>query len=328
MQRKEKNNKLLEVVNLTILIETQRGPIPAVEGLSFYIKEGESLCLVGESGCGKSITALSILRLLQTPPLYLSQDSKILFRGRDLTKLSLDGLRKLRGREISMIFQEPMTALNPVFKIGEQISEPIIAHNIKEVKDVRDYVLDLMSKVGIPEPDIRYNAYPHELSGGLRQRALIAMALSCGPKLLIADEPTTALDVTIQAQILELLKKLQQENRLALLFITHNLGVVAQIAQRVMVMYLGKIVEEATVDEIFRNPLHPYTRGLMASVPYGDIIKTGRLKPIEGSVPPIGTSITGCNFHPRCPFAKDICRQSVPQAKYISRFHIVRCHLL
>ena len=320
--------KLLEVLDLNIVIDTEKGLLPAVEDLSFYINKGESLCLVGESGCGKSITALSILRLLQSPPLYLSKKSKILFNGLDLTKLSLARLRNIRGREISMIFQEPMTALNPVFTIGEQISETIISHNILEKDRVKGYVLELMQQVGIPEPETRYNAYPHELSGGLRQRALIAMALSCNPKLLIADEPTTALDVTIQAQILALLKKLQQEKELSLLFITHNLGVVAQIAQRVMVMYLGKIVEEATVEEIFRNPLHPYTKGLMASVPYGDVIKTGKLKPIKGSVPPVGAKISGCNFHPRCPFAKDICKKSFPHLTEVSKNHRVYCHII
>ncbi len=322
------SDKLLEVLDLNILIDTEEGLLPAVEGLSFYIKKGESLCLVGESGCGKSITALSILRLLSSPPLYISKKTKIIFKGLNLTNLSLEKFREIRGKEISMIFQEPMTALNPVFTIGEQISETILAHSVLEKREIKKYVLELMSKVGIPEPEIRYNAYPHELSGGLRQRALIAMALSCNPKLLIADEPTTALDVTIQAQILELLKKLQRERRLSLLFITHNLGVVAQIAQRVMVMYLGKIVEEATVDEIFKNPLHPYTKGLMASVPYGDVIKAGKLKPIKGSVPPVGTKISGCNFHPRCPFAKEICKSCPPKLKQISEFHRVYCHLV
>jgi len=320
--------KLLEVLDLSILIDTEKGLLPAVEGLSFYINKGESLCLVGESGCGKSITALSILRLLQSPPLYLSDQAKILFEGIDLTRLSIDKFRKIRGKDISMIFQEPMTALNPVFTIGEQISETIISHNVLEKDKVKKYVLKLMEHVGIPEPEIRYNAYPHELSGGLRQRVLIAMALSCNPKLLIADEPTTALDVTIQAQILTLLKKLQQEKGLSLLFITHNLGVVAQIAQRVMVMYLGKIVEEATVEEIFKKPLHPYTKGLMESVPYGDVIRTGKLKPIKGSVPPVGTKISGCSFHPRCPFAKDICKKSIPSLIKVSKYHKVYCHMI
>ncbi len=318
---------ILKVSDLTLEIDTESGPVPAVQGLSFYVSQGESLCLVGESGCGKTITALSVLGLLPNPPLRIAS-GEILFKGQNLVGMSRDKLRRIAGRYISMIFQEPMTALNPVFTIGSQIAETISTHLNLSGPEIKEKVLSLMDQVGIPEPGMRYSSYPHELSGGLRQRALIAMALACDPDLLIADEPTTALDVTIQAQIIALLKGLQRSRNLGLLFITHNLGVVAQIAQRVMIMYLGKIVEQADVRLLFSDPLHPYTRGLMASVPYSGTASTRRrLQPIAGSVPPIGTKLSGCPFYPRCPNVMDICRIENPLLSQVSSGHFVACHL-
>jgi oligopeptide/dipeptide ABC transporter ATP-binding protein len=279
-----------------------------VNDVSFSVRRGETLCLVGESGSGKSVTALSILRLVAPPGRVAS--GTILFDGRDLMQLEEREMQRIRGAGISLIFQEPMTALNPVFTIGNQIEETLAVHGVARGAVARRRAIELLDAARIPEPERRVRDYPHQLSGGLRQRALIAMALACTPALLIADEPTTALDVTIQAQILDLLRDLQKRFGLALLLITHDLGVVAEMADRVAVMYAGRIVEQATVHELFRSPAHPYTRGLLASIPGG--VPGGRLKAIQGTVPPLGRLPRGCAFAPRCPSRFDPCDQAPP----------------
>ncbi len=300
--------------------------MPLVREVSFHLDAGESLCLVGESGCGKSITALSVMGLL-TPTLFRIAKGDILFRGRSI--VSENEVRKVRGSGIGMVFQEPMTALNPVFTIGFQIAEAIRIH-MKDLseKDVNGRVRMLLSLVGMPDPEGAASSYPHQLSGGLRQRAIIAMALSCDPDLLIADEPTTALDVTIQAQILELIAGLQEERGLGLLMITHNLGVVAQIARRVLIMYAGRIVEEALVHDIFKNPLHPYTEGLLASVPYtAATASERRLHSIPGSVPPLDRLPKGCAFQERCQRSEARCSSEVPELRRVDGVRRVACHL-
>jgi oligopeptide/dipeptide ABC transporter ATP-binding protein len=281
---------------------------PAVIDVSFDLAAGETLCLVGESGSGKSVTALSIMRLVQ-PPGRIAE-GRLLFKGRDLRALGSREMEKVRGAEIALIFQEPMTALNPVFTIGNQIEETLRVHGRATRRAARDKAIELLETVSIPEPQKRVRDYPHQLSGGLRQRALIAMALACDPSVVIADEPTTALDVTIQAQILDLLRSLQQRMGLALLLITHDLGVVAEMADRVAVMYAGRIVEEAPVRELFARPKHPYTRGLMASIPGG--APGTRLRAIQGSVPPLGELPPGCSFAPRCPDRFEPCPKAHP----------------
>jgi oligopeptide/dipeptide ABC transporter ATP-binding protein len=282
--------------------------VPAVIDVSFDLGAGETLCLVGESGSGKSVTALSIMRLVQ-PPGRINK-GRIIFKGRDLLTLSEREMQGVRGAEIGLIFQEPMTALNPVFTIGSQIEETLRVHGLATRRTAGQKAVDLLDAVSVPEPHIRVRDYPHQLSGGLRQRALIAMALACNPALVIADEPTTALDVTIQAQILDLLRSLQRKLGLALLLITHDLGVVAEMADRVAVMYAGRIVEEAPVGELFADPKHPYTRGLMASIPGG--APGTRLQAIQGSVPPLGELPTGCSFTPRCPNRFAPCPKAFP----------------
>ena len=284
------------------------GLAPAVIDVSFHVKAGETLCLVGESGSGKSVTALSILRLVQRPGRIAG--GKIVFKGRDLLTLDEREMQKVRGAEIALIFQEPMTALNPVFTIGNQIEETLMVHGIARGRAARDRAIELLEAVSIPDPQRRVRDYPHQLSGGLRQRALIALALSCGPALVIADEPTTALDVTIQAQILDLLRDLKKRLGLALLLITHDLGVVAEMADRVAVMYAGRIVEEAPVRELFRDPRHPYTRGLLGSMPGG--ARGSKLQAIHGTVPPIGQLPPGCAFAPRCPSRFEPCDVAPP----------------
>jgi oligopeptide/dipeptide ABC transporter ATP-binding protein len=282
--------------------------VPAVIDVSFSLGSGETLCLVGESGSGKSVTALSIMRLVQ-PPGRIDK-GRIAFKGRDLLTFSEREMQAVRGAEIGLIFQEPMTALNPVFTIGSQIEETLRVHGLATRRTARQKAIDLLDAVSVPEPHMRVRDYPHQLSGGLRQRALIAMALACDPALVIADEPTTALDVTIQAQILDLLRSLQRKLGLALLLITHDLGVVAEMADRVAVMYAGRIVEEAPVGELFANPKHPYTRGLMASIPGG--APGSRLQAIQGSVPPLGELPSGCSFTPRCPNRFEPCPKAFP----------------
>ncbi len=289
------------------------------------MEKAQRVCLVGESGCGKTMTAFSIMRLL--PEERFTITGQIEFDGKDILSLPLESMRPLRGKDMAMVFQEPMTALNPVLSIGFQIKEAVTTHKMAQAEEARSLVLSTMARVGIPEPELVYNQYPHELSGGLRQRVMIAMALVCNPKLLIADEPTTALDVSIQAQILDLICNLSTTMDLALLLISHNLGVVARIAQRVMVMYAGTIVEDGPVKEIFDSPIHPYTRGLLASVPFGENMKRKRLSSIPGRVPSLDEIPEGCAFKNRCRFAKDVCEKKAPFLETVSPSHKVACHL-
>jgi peptide/nickel transport system ATP-binding protein/oligopeptide transport system ATP-binding protein len=294
---------LLAVERLTTVFDLPAGVAPAVIDVSFHVDAGETLCLVGESGSGKSVTAMSIMRLVQRPGRIAG--GSILFKGRDLLTLDERAMQKIRGAEIGLVFQEPMAALNPVFTIGNQIEETLAVHGIARGRASRDRAVELLESVSMPDAARRVREYPHQLSGGLRQRALIALALACNPSLLIADEPTTALDVTIQAQILDLLRDLQERFRLALLLITHDLGVVAEMADRVAVMYAGRIVEQSTVRELFRDPRHPYTRGLLASIPGG--ARGSKLQAIQGTVPPLGKLPPGCSFAPRCPSRFEPC---------------------
>jgi oligopeptide/dipeptide ABC transporter ATP-binding protein len=299
---------LLEVRNLQTHFPTRSGLVRAVDGVSFHIDRGELLGLVGESGCGKSITALSVMRLIALPGRIVN--GEILFDGKDLLKVSDSEMREMRGDDIAMIFQDPMTSLNPVFTVGEQIAEALRLHRKLSRQDARQAPIVVMREVAIPDPARRVDDYPHQLSGGMRQRVMIAMALACNPKLLIADEPTTALDVTIQAQILELLDDLRKQRELAVLLITHDLGVVAEVADRVAVMYTGRIVEESPVEELFARPKHPYTEGLLRSVPKltsTEIIRKERLETIEGVVPRPTDLPPGCHFAPRCPHRMPRC---------------------
>lgn len=302
--------QLLEVRNLKADFYTEDGVAPVIDGVSFGINRGEIMGVVGESGCGKSVTSLSIMRLLPDPPGRIIS-GQILFEGKDLLKISEAEMREIRGNEISMIFQEPMTSLNPVYTCGDQIIEALRRHRGLDKKQALEKTIEMLRLVGISSPERRVDAYPHQLSGGMRQRIMIALALSCSPKLLIADEPTTALDTTIQAQILELMEKLQRELGMAIMLITHDLGVIAEVAERVVVMYAGKVVEEADVFSLFENPLHPYTRGLLRSIPHLDAPKE-RLHTIMGTVPNPLHMPLGCRFNPRCPDAVDICRQKEP----------------
>ncbi len=319
-------NNLLAVKDLHTYFHLRNGVVKAVEGVSIEVKQGEVVGIVGESGCGKSMTALSIMRLIQPPGRI--EKGEIIFKGRDLLKMEDEELRKIRGSEISMIFQEPMTALNPVFTVGYQIEEVLKLHSELGKEERKSRVIEMMRKVGLPDPEKRYREYPHQLSGGMRQRVMIAMALIMNPSLVIADEPTTALDVTIQKQILELMKTLKREYDMSLIFITHDMGVVREISDRVYVMYAGKIVEEGSVEEIFENPLHPYTVGLLDSIPSVNIEDRKKpLKSIEGSVPDPANKPSGCPFHPRCEKAMDICRNVEPPLVKISETHFVRCHL-
>jgi peptide/nickel transport system ATP-binding protein len=301
---------LLEVRNLKTQFPTRAGLVRAVDDVSFHIDRGELLGLVGESGCGKSMTALSIMRLVAPPGKIVA--GEIVFEDRDLLKVSNREMRDVRGNDIAMIFQDPMTSLNPVFTVGEQIAEALRLHRNLSRKDARTAAVAAMREVSIPDPEVRADDYPHQLSGGMRQRVMIAMALACDPKLLIADEPTTALDVTIQAQILELLNHLRRTRELAVLLITHDLGVVAEVADRVCVMYTGKIVEESPVDELFARPRHPYTEGLLRSVPkltMKDVVKPERLQTIEGVVPSPLNVPPWCHFEPRCAYRMPRCRE-------------------
>ena len=299
---------LLRVEHLTTVFDLVGGVAPRGHRRGFHVDAGETLCLVGESGSGKSVTALSILRLVQRPGRIAG--GRIVFKGRDLLGLDERAMQKVRGAEIGLVFQEPMTALNPVFTIGNQIEETLMVHGVARGRAAKARAVELLDSVSIPEPQRRVRDYPHQLSGGLRQRALIALALSCGPTLLIADEPTTALDVTIQAQILDLLRDLQQRLGLGLLLITHDLGVVAEMGDRVAVMYAGRIVEEAAVRELFRDPRHPYTRGLLGSIPGG--ARGSKLQAIQGTVPPLGQLPPGCAFAPRCPNRFQPCDAAPP----------------
>ncbi|MGV8147166.1 MAG: ABC transporter ATP-binding protein [Alkaliphilus sp.] len=303
--------EMLEVKDLRTHFFTHDGVVPAVNGISFEIREGETLCVVGESGCGKSVTALSILKLVPTPPgRYVS--GEVNFLGDNLLEKSNNEMRKIRGNDIAMIFQEPMTSLNPVFTVGNQICEAIMHHQGVSKKEANSIAIEMLEKVGISLPEKRIKEYPHQLSGGMRQRVMIAMALSCNPMLLIADEPTTALDVTIQAQILDLMRKMKKESGAAILFITHDLGVVAEMADRVIVMYAGKIVEEGSAKAIFETPIHPYTIGLLKSIPRMDGERKKDLHVIEGIVPSMYNLPKGCKFNPRCDYTMDVCLEKEP----------------
>ena len=304
--------KLLSVSELRTHFFTDEGVVKAVEDVSFDVDMGETLGIVGESGCGKSVTALSIMQLIPDPPGRIV-GGRIIFNGCDLTRLSKNEMRRIRGNKISMIFQEPMTSLNPVFTIGFQIAEALKLHQGLSKKEAFDKAVDMLQIVGISSPERRIKEYPHQMSGGMRQRIMIAMALSCNPGLLIADEPTTALDVTIQAQILDLMNTLKQEFGAAIVLITHDLGVIAEMAQHVIVMYTGKIVESGDVDTIFEDPLHPYTRGLLGSIPSEEIIiNKQKLKEIPGIVPSLTELPQGCPFHPRCTATMELCPQRAP----------------
>lgn len=319
-----KDLPLLEVVDLRVSISLDEGSKAlALAGVSLAVGQGEVVCLVGESGCGKTLTALAIMGLLPAPAARV-EGGRITFQGTNLLALEEPDMRRIRGKDISMIFQEPMTSLNPVFTIGDQIAEAMEVHDRMDKKEARKRAMDLLRAVGIEAPEVRYRDYPHQLSGGQRQRVMIAMALACEPKLLIADEPTTALDVTVQAQILDLLLGILERRKMGLLYITHDLSVVAQIAQRAAVMYAGLIVEEGPVKEIFRNPAHPYTRGLLQSLP----IRAKRGEPlpsIPGGVPDPARRPQGCPFHPRCYLAKRICSESFPQMLEFGQGHVARC---
>ncbi len=320
-----KNNKILEVKNLKTFFYTDAGVVKAVDGISFDLKFGETLGIVGETGSGKSVTALSILRLIPQPPGKIV-DGEILFDGKDLLKVSNRELQNYRGNRISMIFQDPMTSLNPVYTIGNQIMESITIHRKLKKKDIIKESLKLLEMVEIPEPMKRLNNYPHEFSGGMRQRVMIAMAIANSPSILIADEPTTALDVTIQAQILELMESVKIKTNSSIIIITHDLGVVAKYASRVMVMYAGKPVEFSTVNNIFYRPLHPYTMGLMESITRLDEEKKEELKPIKGSPPSLMDLPEGCIFRVRCKYAIDKCRKKYPPLIEAIKGHKVACH--
>jgi len=320
---------LLQIKNLKTYFFTYEGVVKAVDGVSYQLNKGEPLGVVGESGCGKSVTALSILRLIQIPPGRIVE-GEILFKGENLLSLSEDEMRKIRGNRISMIFQEPMTSLNPVFTIGNQIQETIKLHHRISKKESIDRTIELLRLVNIPSPEKCIQRYPHELSGGMRQRVMIAMALACRPEILIADEPTTALDVTIQAQILDLMNRLKEELGMAIILITHNLGVIAEMVERVLIMYTGRIVEEAEIHDLFGNPLHPYTKGLLKSIPkLGDKFRSGktRLQEIPGVVPSLYELPQGCKFSTRCPYVMKICKEEEPELKEIEAGHFCRCWL-
>lgn len=314
---------LLEVSNLSTNFHTDDGVVHAVSNLSFDVARGESVCVVGESGCGKSVTSMSIMRLLKTPPAEVT--GKIIFDGRDLLSLPMEQMRRIRGNEIAMIFQEPMTSLNPVFTCGHQIMEALRLHQGMSKTEARREAIDLMRMVGIPLPEKRIDDYPHRFSGGMRQRVMIAMALACKPKLLIADEPTTALDVTIQAQIMELILELKEKMNMALILITHDMGVVAEMAERVIVMYAGEAVEEADVHTLFKKPRHPYTVGLLASIPRLDGDDSD-LNVIEGTVPGLYDMPKGCRFSPRCAHCTQRCREEHPELEIMGGSK-VRCFM-
>jgi len=321
--------KLLEIDNLSVQFHTPEGVARAVDGVSFDLARGETLGLVGESGCGKSVTSLSILGLIPSPSGQTNADG-IVFEGRNLINLDSEGLRQVRGREISMIFQEPMTSLNPVLPIGRQVAEPLMVHKGVTKKEAYEEAAVWLENVKIPAARERLNDYPHQLSGGMRQRVMIAMAMVCRPKLLIADEPTTALDVTIQAQILSLMVGLKEELGMSVLLITHDLGVVAQMASRVIVMYAGEVVEEAKVMDIFDSAFHPYTQGLLKSMPrLGDRVgvRAGRLNEIAGTVPPLTQIIRGCKFADRCPHTFTLCREKHPGLFALGDGRHARCWL-
>ncbi|MCX9012104.1 MAG: ABC transporter ATP-binding protein [Candidatus Methanoperedens sp.] len=315
------NDAVLCVRNLKTCFFTKKGEVAAVDDVSFDLERGEILCIIGESGSGKTATALSILRLIEKPGAIVS--GSILFNGTDITKLSEKEMRDLRGNKISMIFQDASSSLNPVLRIGEQITESLVQHLKLGKKQARERAVELLASTGIPQPEERFDEYPHQFSGGMKQRVIIAMALSCNPEVLIADEPTTALDVTVQAQILDIFKELK--NSTSILYITHDLGVVSEIADRIIVMYAGKFLESGDAKEVLINPKHPYTQGLVNCLPSGK--SKGKLVSIQGSIPDLIDLPGGCVFCPRCPDAMEICRKEMPSEARISDKHSVRCHL-
>lgn len=312
---------ILEVKHLKTQFSTDEGIAHAVEDVSFDLREGETLGIVGESGSGKSVSLLSVMRLVTGK----ITDGEVLFEGRDLLKISEKEMQKIRGKDITMIFQDPMTSLDPVYTIGFQLIEAIRKHNKMSKKEAFDLSVDMLRKVGIANPESRMGEYPHQLSGGMRQRVMIAMALSCNPKILIADEPTTALDVTIQAQILDLMRELKRGSNMSIIMITHDLGVVAQMCDRVQVMYCGQVVETAPVGELFKDPRHKYTQGLLSSIPRLDK-EVDTLNVIEGTVPSIVMLPSGCRFHTRCPYATELCKTTAPEMKKINEEHYAACH--
>lgn len=316
---------VLQVRDLAVSFGSDDGRIKALDGVNFELHSGDVLGIVGESGCGKSVTALSLMRLLPQP-MGRIESGEILFKGQDLAKCSPEDLLKIRGRQIAMIFQEPMTALNPVYTVGHQLHETYKLH-FPELSnaDIFKRSIDILQEVGIPEPGLRLTEYPHQLSGGMRQRVMIAIALACEPDILVADEPTTALDVTIQAQILELMLALQKKKNMAIIMITHDLGVVAQICQRLMVMYAGRAVEEGPIKDIFKKPSHPYTHGLLSSIPTADLPRKSKLKTISGMVPSLKNMPPGCRFQNRCPLVIEDCKDKVPPKAQINQTHGVWC---
>ncbi|MCZ6551689.1 MAG: ABC transporter ATP-binding protein [Candidatus Methylomirabilales bacterium] len=315
---------LLQVKELRTHFYTLEGTVRAVDGVSFDVREGETVAVVGESGCGKSVSALSIMRLIPYPPGRIV-GGEIWFNGRNLLALNNEEIRQVRGKEIAMVFQEPMTSLNPALTIGRQLTEPLEVHLDMNASDAQGRAAELLRLVGISEPERRLTQYPHQFSGGMRQRVMIAMALSCNPKLILADEPTTALDVTIQAQILELMKELNHQFGAAMIIITHNLGVVARYADRVNVMYAGKVIEHGSAREVYYNPRHPYTLGLLRSVPRLDQPRKARLDPIEGQPPDLANLPPGCSFRPRCKFAVEKCADEVPPLMEVGAEHLSAC---
>ena len=319
---------ILQVNNLVTAFDTETGRIRAVDDISFEVKNSRTLGIVGESGCGKSVTALSIMRLLPKPT-GIIESGQILFRDADIISLPANKMQEIRGNHISMIFQEPMTALNPVHKIGKQIGEIFRLHQAGISNNtIRQESIAILRRVGIPDPKKRIAEYPHQLSGGMRQRVMIAIALACKPDILIADEPTTALDVTIQAQILELMKDLQRETGMAIIFITHDLGVVSEICDEVVVMYAGKVAETAPVKELFKNPKHPYTKGLLLSILRLESQRKTKLSTIEGVVPGLDELPQGCRFHNRCPYTQALCETRPPDIKSVGENHFASCYLL
>ena len=318
---------LLKVQDLQVHFDTDDGVLHAVDGVSFHIDRSETLGVVGESGCGKSVTAMAIMKLLAMPPGRIAQ-GQIWFEGQDLVQADSATMQKIRARQIAMVFQEPMTSLNPVLTVGEQIAETLRLHEGLSAKQAKTRAIEMLGLVNIPKPEQRVDDYPHQFSGGMRQRVMIAMALSCNPKLLIADEPTTALDVTIQAQILDLMDRLKSQMGMSILLITHAMGVVAETCQRVVVMYAGRVVEEASVEDLFASPAHPYTQGLIRSIPRLDLDSAHkqRLHAIPGSVPKLILPPPGCRFAPRCPHANARCASEMPELRELTSGHRVACH--
>jgi peptide/nickel transport system ATP-binding protein len=317
------SKNLLEVRGLRTYFASERGEVRAVDGVDFTLERGRTLGIVGESGCGKSVSALSIMGLVPQPPGRIA-GGEVLFEGKDLLKLPAQRLRDLRGDQLSMIFQEPMTSLNPAFPVGEQVAEALLRHRNISNNEAKNNAIEMLRRVRIPSPERRARDYPHQLSGGMRQRVMIAMALACNPKLLIADEPTTALDVTIQAQILELMRALRAELGTAIILITHDLGVIAELADEVIVMYAGKVIERCAAGRVFSEPQHPYTVGLLGSIPRLHL-QQERLSAIEGFVPDAASPPAGCRFHPRCPFVVEKCLREVPPLMEIGKDHYAAC---